>query len=304
VASQPGAGQVAGPLVQIRHVEQIGQDEVAIEAHERAGIHRQGQHPAGGGEKEQGAAQGAVRHQAPGQGGQACQGQLCQHAGTGDGQALAWIGELPAFAGVGVEHGPQHDHRHTHVGHPHAVAGGGEGVAELVQSLGAGQGQGKADQATGAQIVHEAGAEAVPLTPCEEQAGQTEQCDQDGGGGLIEPVQSRGNASEPVLGACQGQAKEKVVVEQPGEGRFLLACCPLGEAPDPGLGGNAQQAVTFEETGQGLKVAAVGGQRGFRLDRLDHGRGRAQAPAGEHLEVQPADAIEAVAHRVVDHPRR
>ena len=106
VPSQPGAGEMAGPFVEIGHVEQVGEDEVTVEAHERAGIDGQGQHLAGGGEEEQGTAQGAVRHQTPGQGGQTSQGQFGDDAGAGDGQALARIGELPAFAGVGVEHGP------------------------------------------------------------------------------------------------------------------------------------------------------------------------------------------------------
>ena len=51
-ASEPGAGQRAAPLVQVGEVQQVGQDEIAVEAHEGADIDEQRQHPTGRGQEK------------------------------------------------------------------------------------------------------------------------------------------------------------------------------------------------------------------------------------------------------------
>ena len=135
-APQPGAGEGAAALVQIRKIKQVGEDEIAVEAHEGAEVEQHRQYPAGGRQEKQRVFQRAIRCQAPGQRGQPGNGQLGDDAGAGNRQALTRVGQLPAFAGVGVEHGKHHQHGDAHVRHAHAVARGGDCMPDFMQCFG------------------------------------------------------------------------------------------------------------------------------------------------------------------------
>ena len=91
------------------------------------------------------------------------------------------------------------------------MACGGEGVTELMQGLGAGQGQRKADQPASTQVVDETGLKDIPLAGRQEQAAQAEEEQYQRGAGVIQPRQAGGDAREPFLGVGEGKAEEEVV---------------------------------------------------------------------------------------------
>ena len=74
--------------MQIGHVQRVAQDEVAVKAHEGAGVDHQRGHPAGGGQYKHGAAQRALGQQRPQEGGPDRDHQLRGDAGGGHLQAL------------------------------------------------------------------------------------------------------------------------------------------------------------------------------------------------------------------------
>ena len=82
--AQGGPCDSKGALMQIRHVERIGQNEVAVKAHEGAQVERQCHDPGGGGEEEQGLFEIAIGGQMPGEGGEAGQRQFRDDAGGGN----------------------------------------------------------------------------------------------------------------------------------------------------------------------------------------------------------------------------
>ncbi len=162
-AAQPDPGQRARALVQIGQVQEVARDEIAVKAHERAGVDRQRHHPAGGGQEKQAIAKRTVGRQRPGQGGHTGQRKFHRDARAGDHQPLARILQAPALTGVGVHHGKHDQKRHPHVGHAHAVAGGGKSVPQLVHGLGEHQRQPIAQHTGPGQVVHQGVGEDIPL---------------------------------------------------------------------------------------------------------------------------------------------
>ncbi len=141
--AQPPPRQRKGTVLQVGHVQRIGQQEVTVKAHQRIEIDGQGQEPGRRRQREGGAAQHAIWQKAPGQRGPSRQRGFGQHACGPDRQALSAAGEPPGARTVGVQDRPHHHERHTHGRHAAAVVLGGVRVAKFVQHLGRAQCDGR-----------------------------------------------------------------------------------------------------------------------------------------------------------------
>ncbi|MCY1262691.1 hypothetical protein D9M70_109790 [compost metagenome] len=301
-AADGDPGERRGAFVQVGEVEQVGEDEVAVEAHERAGVQRQRQHPAGGRQVEQGVAQGARIAQCPAEGGEAGQRQFGEDAGGGDRQALPRAAQLPAFSGVGVEHRPHHHEGDAHVRHAQPEPSGDQRVAEFVEGLRHRQGEGEAEQALGGEGLDHVVAEGVPLVQDEDDAEHAERHHQHREERPEQPVQAARQAAEEALRAHQRDAEEQVVVQPPAPAQPGVALVALAQAVGRFRAG-AQQLVAVEEGAELQHLFGLRLERGLRADLLADAPGRL-APAQQAFELQPADAVEAVEHAVLDHPYR
>ena len=304
--AQPPAAERERALVQVGHVERVRQQEVAVEAHERARVDREREQPGGGGEQE-----GARPHrgpfrrfgqQRPGERGDGGERDLAQHAGRADGQALAARGELPGVVGVCVEHRPQHQEGHAHRGHVAAEALRGEGVAQLVQHLGDAQRHADGEQAAPGGEAREGVGEVVPAARGECQAQQRGGGDGHPEGRLVGEGHARGEALQPGHWPHQRQPEEEVVLDQPppraraGGREGALQAFAVVRAM------GQQQVVVLQHLQQAAQVGVAHLQRGLALHRRQHLRHAAERPAREHLEGRPAQLVEAVGGGVVQCP--
>ena len=95
-------------------VQQVGEEEIVVEAHEGAGVHQEAQDPGGGRQVEEDLAGVLVAGQVPGECGQAGNGQFTEQTNGDNGQSLAPVVQAPGLTGVGVEKGPEHEKGDTH----------------------------------------------------------------------------------------------------------------------------------------------------------------------------------------------
>ena len=201
--------------MQVGEIEPVRQQEVAVEAHEGAGVDGQGGKPGDGGQHEGQPAQGAVRQEGPGQGGPGGDDALGDDAGAAHGQALAPIGEFPGLVHIGVGHRPHHQESHAHGRHPAAVAARREAVAQLVQNLDQPKGQGIAGGPLPAQGIDQGGGKALPLAEHLHQAHSQGQAGEAEETGTIKELHPGQEALQPGVRPHQGQAEKEVVVQQP-----------------------------------------------------------------------------------------
>jgi hypothetical protein len=301
-AAQRGARQCRRALVQVGEVEQVGKDEIAVEAHEGADIQRQGQYPAGRRQVEKGGVQQAGVGQRPAQGRHTGQRQFGEDAGGRDGQALVARFQLPRFADIGVQHRPHDDEGDAHVRHAHAEAGRRQRVSQFVQSLGDDQRCGEAEQALGRKRIDHRAAEGIPLAEHQQQAEAAQQQDGPQHFRAEQAAEVRRDAGEQALRTKHGNAEEQVMVQPPAPLRPMRADRAGGQAVG-GFEAGAQELVAVEEFGEGEYLFGFRVQRGGFGNLRDDLRGR-RAPAHQAFELQPADAVKAVDHRVLDHPGR
>jgi hypothetical protein len=303
-APQPRARERAGALVQVGHVERVRQQEVAVEAHERARVDRQREHPARRRQEEQRALQVAVVDQAPGERRPGRERELGRDAGGRDLQAAPAVGELPGLAGVGVEHRPQHDEGDAHLRHAQPVARGGERVAELVQHLREGERRQPADEPRRAELRPHRVREGVPLPQRERDPEHRRDHGRDREAAAAEPRHPGQHAREPRRRAHQRHPEEQVVVQQPLQGRLARRLGDPRQPLDVGRPVGTHQLACAQERDQRVELRRLGPQRRLVLDASEQrGDGQALAPARQQLELQPADAEEAVSGRIVDRPR-
>ena len=290
--------------MQVGKVEKVGQQEVAVEAHEGAGVDGQGGDPGGGGEHEHGAAQRSVGQQGPRQGGPGGDCQFGENSGGAHRQPVLPAGEAPGFVDVGVGHRPHHQKGHAHRRHPAAETAGGEGVAEFVEHLDQGERHPVTQRAAPAEGVDQGGGEVVPLACDLEQAeGQRGEGDVQEGA-RIEHLDPRQLAHQPAIRAQERDAEEQIVVQQPLPERAVPGFFLLHEAGRAGLAEGADELMFGEEADHDFDVFLAQAQGGFGFDGLDDAGRVAEMPAGEHLEGRPVDTVELVADRVVEAPGR
>ncbi|MCY1274180.1 hypothetical protein D9M70_227970 [compost metagenome] len=184
--------------------------------------------------------------------------------------------------------------------HPQALPRGDQGVAQLVQGLGQDQRQGEADQPLGGERFDHRVGEAVPLLQDQHHAEQAEQDHQPGGQRTEQPVEMPGQALQVRLRAQQRDAEEQVVVQPPFPGQPLVAFALRAQAGHRG-GIRAQQLVLLEKLPQCQHLLHLGAKGRLLGDLPADLPGRA-LPAQQAFELQPADAVETVDHRIVDHP--
>ena len=113
----------------------------------------------------------------------------------------------------------------------------------------------------------------------------------------------REQALQPLLRPHQRHADEEIVVQQPFPERAGGRQPPALERLDLIAGAGAQQLVGTQEIDEGGQLLRAGRKRPRGADRLENQGGIAQAPVREQFELEPADAEEAVAHRILDRPR-
>ena len=170
--AQPPPGQRHGPGLQVLDACEVGEQVVAVPAHEGADVDRQGHDPGGGGEKKGGVAQDARRQDGPGQGAEHGQRAFRSHAGGDDMQPLPSGGEFPAFAGIGVEKRPEHQKGDADDRHVQAVVFAAVGMAEFVAALGHKDGGSVVDERIPAEKLQGGADEGVPLPQHEEEREQ------------------------------------------------------------------------------------------------------------------------------------
>ena len=103
------------------------------------------------------------------------------------------------------------------------------------------------------------------------------------------------------VGMNQRNAKEQVVVQQPGES----SAQPLSRLGERWRGAcRVDQFLALSQLQHGKHVFGVDVQRGLKADLIGDGLRVAQPPAAQHLEGGPVDAQEAVAHGVLQCPGR
>ncbi|MEZ5658246.1 MAG: hypothetical protein R3E83_06860 [Burkholderiaceae bacterium] len=205
--------------MKIRQVERVRQQEVAVEAHERAGIDAQRDQPAGRGQKKHCAAGRPIGQQAPGQGGETGERQFNSHPGCRDPEPVAAPYQLPRLTGIGVKHRPQHQKRHAHVRDPHPQTGRGDRMTQLMQGLGQNQGERPAEQTGGRHEVGECMDKAVPLAHYQAQAKRGRHQGQQQESPRIEHRAPRRQRLQPALRAHEWEAKEQIVMQQPAKPR-------------------------------------------------------------------------------------
>jgi len=296
--AQVPARQRKGARMQVRHVEPVGQHEVAVEAHERAGVHRQRRDPGGGGEREHDLAQHPVRQHGPGQRRPDGDQEFGGDAGHRDLLAPASFVEAPDVVGVGVRHRPQHQEGQAHRRHPAAAPLGGDRVPEFVRAFYERQRHRVGEQAAGRERAGQRGAEYVPLAPHQRSAEQQRQQRHHGKAAREHPFEGGRGTRQPAVRFHQRDAEEQVMVQQlrmPLAGRGPVARRHRLAGSDR-IG--TQQLVIVQELLHGLDVGAfqvegrVGAQRQQDVVRV------AERPAAQDLEGGPVDAEELVAHRV------
>ena len=169
----------------------------------------------------------------PEQYGHNCQSQLRQQACGHNGHPTAPVPDLPAFRGIGVEHGEKNKKGHPHGGHPDPVAFCRIGVSQLVDHLGQEDSQAIVHQPLETEKMNKAVGERLPLpqgqkkpqAACQGQHNQKrpghEQPDRRQGGG------------EKGIGMEQGDADKKVVGDEPFKGSRGPLCLN-GPAKDSG----------------------------------------------------------------------
>ncbi|MNG98113.1 hypothetical protein D3C79_572440 [compost metagenome] len=189
------------------------------------------------------------------------------------------------------------------MGHPHPEPGGDQGMAQLMERLGQDQGEGEAQQAVEGEGLHHGVGEAVPLLQGQQYAEQAGPRHQPGGEGAEQPVKPCRQPLEMALGAQQGDAEKQVVMQpplslQPGPAFARLA------QPVHCLGAGTHQLMALEKLAEGEDLLHLGMQGRLVLQRLLQAAGRLPGPAYQTLELEPADAVEAVQHHALNEPGR
>ncbi|OEZ64926.1 hypothetical protein JAB2_37890 [Janthinobacterium sp. HH100] len=299
--AQVPAGQRECAAVQVGQAQVIGQQEVAVKAHEGTGIDGHGGDP-GGGRKQEGDLLGAAIGQpGPGQRGPGGDHQFRHDAGARHGQALLTARQLPHFVGVRVRHGPHHQEGQAHGRHAAAVALGRQRVAHLMADFGEGDGGAVQQGTMPAQRVEQGGGKAFPVAVG---AGHSQQAGgqrQPAEGGRKQPPEARREPVQPAVRAHQRDAEKQVVMQQP-----LLPAAALalarGRHRRRGALARLQQLLLAQEVEQALDGTAVELQGGALVDVVDEGLGVVVLPAAQHLEAGPVELEEQVAHGVVQGP--
>jgi len=104
--AQPPAGKRERPGLQVGDAPDVGEQVVAVEAHEGAEVERERAEPRHGGDQEGGAAGRPVGKQAPEHGGQNGEAQLGDHPGCRHRHPLTVARQAPSIVGVSIEDRP------------------------------------------------------------------------------------------------------------------------------------------------------------------------------------------------------
>ncbi len=288
--------------MQIRHVQGIHQDEVAVKAHERAGVNGQGGHPAGSRQHKGSRLQTTRGQQGPSKRGPHGDHQLRSDAGTRHTQTLEPVRQAPSFIGVGVGHRPHDKKGHAHGGHTATVMLGGECVPKLVQQLHKNQGHPVSQQAFEVEGVDQRGTEHVP-TPhhLRQTQHKSERCDP-GKGPASELARHRQPAGEPGIWPEQGDPEKQVMVQQPIE-RCALHAGPLLCQLARCIWRRCQhQLMLHQELRYTKYIFGLHGHCGLARDiGCDQSR-IVQVPASQNFQRGPIDAKELVSDRIVQCP--
>ncbi|MNI51712.1 hypothetical protein D3C73_1064510 [compost metagenome] len=160
--AHPPARHGKRAVLQAGNADQVAKEVVTVKPHQRVQVDRQAKHPAGGGQRKDHIAPGAVGQEHPGQRRQHRHQQFHRHAGAVDQDALT-LGQAPGVGRVGVQDGRHHHERHAHGGDARAQVHGGIAMAQFVQRFHQGQAETEGDQARGRDHVGEGAQERVPL---------------------------------------------------------------------------------------------------------------------------------------------
>ncbi|MEZ5703970.1 MAG: hypothetical protein R3E56_00665 [Burkholderiaceae bacterium] len=300
--AQRSARQRTRALMQVGQIQQIAEDEVPVKAHEWAGIDGQGHHPARGGQKEHPVSERAIRRQTPDQGCHTGQCQLHRNARTGYRQPVPRIFQPPALPRVGVQHGQHHQKRHPHVRHPHSIPRCNKCVAQLMDGFRKEQGADITHGPGPGEVVHQCVAKNVPLARDQEKTQQSDGPYAPCQHRQAQALQKRLHRCQTRLGPHQWQPKKQVVVHQPFEERFLLALASSDQALDLRPVVDPQQLVVRQKHHQPAHVGQGDIERCLCIDFLDQCRRIKVGPMDQQFEVDPANAKEAVGHRVLNDP--
>jgi len=159
--------------------------------------------------------------------------------------------------------------------------GGGQGVAEFMQTLGQGQGEQKADHGGGGETGVEAGDKDIPLAQCQEQPEEAERRQQGERPRPRQPPDQGQQSLQEAFRSDQRQAKEQVVVQQPFQPAGVQRP-PAGEQVVGVLGMmDGEQLVREEKSVDQAQFLRTWVEQGFAVYRSEDGGRSRQVPADE-----------------------
>jgi hypothetical protein len=122
-------------LAQVRHLQQVGEDEVAVEAQQRIAVEQHRRHAGDQHDVVQHGARDAGLGLEPQEQRERRDESLHQHSPGADHDALARLAECARRAGIDVRDRHEDEQHHAHVVHLAAPGARGAGVTELVREL-------------------------------------------------------------------------------------------------------------------------------------------------------------------------
>ncbi|MNZ74112.1 hypothetical protein D3C78_925530 [compost metagenome] len=175
-------------------------------------------------------------------------------------------------------------------------------MPQFMQGLGDDQRQGETEQAFGGKRLDHRVGKDIPLLQHQNHPPQAQGKHQQAGERVKQPAQRAGQVLQGLLRTQQRDAKEQVVVQPPAPAQ-PAAGLVLGLEPFKRGRACAQQLVLFKELAEFEDLLDIRFERRAFANLLADLPGRL-APAQQAFELQPADAVKAVDHRVLDHPGR